>query len=191
MEDYKDGQWKIDFENKGRVNRKRRIFLDTETTGMSRATDRIVEVCAIEVDEDFNEIDNFHVYINPQRSVPWFVQKIHGLSNDFLADKPVFSEIGRDLLYFLEGSELFAHNMPFDSGMLNAEFRRNRLPTLEKVDCNLNCTLQLAREVFPGQKNSLDALLDRFGIDRSDRKLHGAMIDTRLLVQVYRNLVIK
>jgi len=82
-----------------------------------------------------------------------------------------------------------AHNMAFDAGMLNAEFTRNRLPTLEKVDCRLNCTLQLARSTFPGQKNSLDALLDRFSIDRSDRKLHGAMIDTRLLVKVYQNLV--
>lgn len=94
-----------------------------------------------------------------------------------------------DLLLFLEGSELWAHNMSFDAGMLNAEFARNRLPTLEKVDCRLNCTLQLARSTFPGQKNSLDALLDRFAIDRSERRLHGAMIDTRLLVKVYQNLV--
>ena len=179
----------MDFENTGRANRKRRIFLDTETTGMSRATDRIVEVCAIEVDDDFNEIDSFHAFINPQRKVPWFVTRIHGLNNEFLDDKPIFSDIGRYLLLFLEGSELWAHNMSFDAGMLNAEFARNRLPTLEKVDCRLNCTLQLARSTFPGQKNSLDALLDRFAIDRSERRLHGAMIDTRLLVKVYQNLV--
>lgn len=189
MEEYKEGQFRMDFENTGRANRKRRIFLDTETTGMCRSTDRIVEVCAIEVDDAFNEIDSFHAFINPQRKVPWFVTRIHGLNNKFLDDKPIFFDIGRDLLLFLEGSELWAHNMAFDAGMLNAEFTRNRLPTLEKVDCRLNCTLQLARSTFPGQKNSLDALLDRFSIDRSDRKLHGALIDTRLLVKVCQNLV--
>lgn len=179
----------MDFENTGRANRKRMIFLDTETTGMSNYSDRIVEVCAIEVDAAFKELHHFHAYINPQRDVPWFVRKIHGLSNEFLQDKPTFSQIGRDLLYFLEGADLFAHNMPFDSGMLNAEFRRNHLPTLEKVDCSLHCTLQLARSVFPGQKNSLDALLDRFQIDRSVRSKHGALIDTRLLIQMSEKLM--
>lgn len=188
MDNYKEGQFKIDFESTGRINMKRRIFIDTETTGMSRYTDRIVEVCAIEVDSNFQEIEHFHAYINPQRDVPWFVRKIHGLSNEFLEGKPIFSDIGRDLLYFLEGSELYAHNMAFDSGMLNAEFRRNNLPTLEKVDCSLHCTLQLARSLFPGQKNSLDALLDRFNIDRSQRSTHGALIDTRLLIQMYAKL---
>ena len=113
----------MDFENTGRANRKRRIFLDTETTGMSQATDRIVEVCAIEVDDDFNEIDSFHAFINPQRKVPWFVTRIHGLNNEFLDDKPIFSDIGRDLLLFLEGSELWAHNMSFD------DIRKSGLPT--------------------------------------------------------------
>ena len=94
----------MDFENTGRANRKRRIFLDTETTGMCRSTDRIVEVCAIEVDDAFNEIDSFHAFINPQRKVPWFVTRIHGLNNKFLDDKPIFFDIGRDLLLFLEGA---------------------------------------------------------------------------------------
>lgn len=187
-ETIKDGQLRMDFENKGGVNHVRRIFLDTETTGMNKYNDRIVEVCCIEVNERLEEVANYHAYVNPQRDVPWFVRKIHGLDNKFLADKPTFGEIGRDLLIFLEGAELYAHNMAFDSGMLDAEFKRNGLPTLSEVGCSLKCTVKMARSLFPGQKNSLDALLDRFNIDRTSRKYHGALIDTRLLVDVYQNL---
>lgn len=187
-ETVKDGQLRMDLENKGGVNRRRRIFLDTETTGMNKYSDRIVEVCCIEVDEHLKEVANYHAYINPQRDVPWFVRKIHGLDNKFLADKPTFREIGRDLILFLEGAELYAHNMAFDSSMLDAELKRNGFPTLSEADCSLKCTVKMARSLFPGQKNSLDALLDRFNIDRTCRKYHGAMIDTRLLVDIYQNL---
>lgn len=185
---YKNGQHRLDLEASGKANLRRKIFLDTETTGMSRYDDRIVEICAIEVDSALQITDSFHAYINPERDVPWFVRKIHGLTNEFLADKPVFSEVARDFCLFIKGAELYAHNMPFDSGMLNAELRRNGLPALEECGCSLNCTVQMARRLLPGEKHSLDALLDRFAIDRSDRRLHGAMIDTRLLVEVYRRL---
>lgn len=152
MEEYKEGQFRMDFENTGRANRKRRIFLDTETTGMCRSTDRIVEVCAIEVDDAFNEIDSFHAFINPQRKVPWFVTRIHGLNNKFLDDKPIFFDIGRDLLLFLEGSELWAHNMAF--GCRNAECRIHTQPTADIGKSRLSFELHTsAREKhFPRAK---------------------------------------
>ena len=184
----KEGQHSLDFDSTGRANRRRRIFLDTETTGMSSSADRIVEIAAIEIDENFETVDTFHAYINPRRKVPCFVTKIHGLDNRFLDDKPTFAEIGQDFLSFVEGADLYAHNMSFDSSQINAELKRNFLPSLRDYGCSLYCTLLMARRLFPGQRNSLDALLDRFEIDRTCRKIHGALLDTRLLIDVYRNL---
>lgn len=187
-DELRNGQHQIDFDGTS-INRRRLIFLDTETTGMNFYSDRICEIAAVEIDENFNEVGVFHSYINPQMKMPWYVQKIHGLSDRFLKDKPIFSEVARDLLLFLEGAELYAHNMPFDSGFINAELQRAKLPNLIKCDCSLHCTVRMARSLYPGQKASLDALCQRFGVDLSARSLHGALLDTRLLIEVYKKMV--
>ncbi len=185
----KCGQLLIDVDNKATVNQRRLIFLDTETTGLSRERDRICEVAAIEVNHNLEVVGQFHTYINPRRNIPYFVTRIHGLTNQFLSDKPVFSSIAPDLAKFLEGAELYAHNMPFDSSFLNSEFKRNGFPQLEELDCSLHCTCMMAKKLINNSSYSLNALLDFFRIDRSNRKLHGALIDTELLVELYKKMI--
>ena len=165
----------------------REIVFDTETTGLNPAGgDRMVEIGCVEI---FNRVEtarHFHAYFNPEREMPFEAQEIHGLSNLFLSDKPHFAERVEELLDFIEDSPLVAHNAGFDFGFLNFELERcGRHPVgmQRMVD-----TLMLARSKHPGAKHSLDALCVRFGIDRSHRVKHGALLDAQLLAQVYVEL---
>lgn len=165
----------------------REIVFDTETTGLSPAGgDRMVEIGCVEL---FNRVETgrtFHAYFNPCRPMPSEAEAVHGLSDVFLSDKPCFEEKCEDLLDFLGDSPLVAHNASFDFGFVNHEFGRCGRPavcTSRMVD-----TLTLARQRFPGAKHSLDALCTRFGVDRSLRVKHGALIDAQLLAQVYVEL---
>jgi DNA polymerase-3 subunit epsilon len=165
----------------------REIVFDTETTGLSPAGgDRMVEIGCVEI---FNRVEtgrHFHAYFNPERDMPTEAEAVHGLTSIFLSDKPRFSEKVEELLDFLEDSPLVAHNATFDFGFLNFELQRCGRPVLclsRMVD-----TLTLARSKHPGAKHSLDALCVRFGIDRSHRVKHGALLDAQLLAQVYVEL---
>ena len=165
------------------------IVLDTETTGLSFEEDRIVEIGCIKLVER-KPVQTFHTYLNPRRTSSLSAQKVHGLTDQFLQDKPLFSEVVHDFLGFVDGGTLVIHNASFDMGFLQAEL--NRLPQPMQLDaiCGVVDTLQVARKLFPGQKNSLDALCNRFGIDISHRDLHGALKDADLLVKVYLQMTI-
>jgi len=165
----------------------REIVFDTETTGLNPAGgDRIVEIGCVEV---YNRVEtgrSFHAYFNPDRDIPFDAQEVHGLTNLFLSDKPRFPELADELLDFLEDSPLVAHNASFDFGFLNFELERcgkSPVSMSRMVD-----TLTLARTKHPGAKHSLDALCVRFGVDRSQRIKHGALLDAQLLAQVYVEL---
>ena len=165
----------------------REIVFDTETTGLNPAGgDRMVEIGCVEI---YNRVEtgrHFHAYFNPDRAIPSDAEAVHGLSTIFLSDKPRFSERAQDLLDFIEDSPLVAHNASFDFGFLNYELERCGRPSV----ClkRMRDTLQLARVRHPGAKHSLDALCMRFGIDRSLRVKHGALLDAQLLAQVYVEL---
>lgn len=165
----------------------REIVFDTETTGLSPlAGDRMVEIGCVEIVNRVETGRHFHAYFNPERDVPFEVQEVHGLSNLFLSDKPRFAEKVEELLEFIADSPLVAHNAGFDFAFLNFELERCGKPSVgmdRMVD-----TLTLARSRHPGAKHSLDALCVRFGIDRSHRVKHGALLDAQLLAQVYVEL---
>ena len=166
----------------------RQIILDTETTGFehSRADnpDRMIEFAGLEmVNRQFTQND-LHLYIHPERDIPAEATAVHGITLDDLADKPVFADVAQKIFDFLKGAELIIHNAKFDVGFLNAEFARVGLPNIDSV-CTVVDTLEMARKRYPGQKNSLDALCTRLGVDRSRRVLHGALIDCELLGGVY------
>ncbi len=165
----------------------REIVFDTETTGLSPANgDRLVEIGCVEMINRVETGRTFHSYFNPERVMNPDAQAVHGLSDHFLADKPLFVERIEDMLDFIEDSPLIAHNASFDFAFMNAEMEaagRLRIAQSRMVD-----TLALARSKFPGAKHSLDALCTRFGIDRSHRVLHGALLDAQLLAQVYVEL---
>jgi DNA polymerase III subunit epsilon len=165
----------------------REIVFDTETTGLSPAGgDRVVEIGCVEI---YNRVEtgrHFHAYFNPEREMPSEAEAVHGLTTIFLSDKPRFSEKADELLEFIEDSPLVAHNAGFDFGFLNFELERcwrSSVSISRMVD-----TLTLARSKHPGAKHSLDALCMRFGIDRSQRVKHGALLDAQLLAQVYVEL---
>ncbi len=166
----------------------REIVLDTETTGFDPQTgDRIVEIGAVEL---FNHVPTgktYHQYINPERAMPQEAFEVHGLGDDFLSDKPLFAAIVDDFLAFVKGAKLVIHNASFDMKFLNAEIgwaKRSLLPN----DCAID-TLEIARRRFPGSPASLDALCRRFGIDNSARTLHGALLDSEILAEVYLELI--
>jgi DNA polymerase-3 subunit epsilon len=165
----------------------REIIFDTETTGLDPAGgDRIIEIAAIEILNDKLTDKIFHVYVDPQRDVPDSSFKVHGISRDFLINKPIFSQIMDEFLHFIGEDPLIAHNAEFDLKFINEELRRAGRPALENnliID-----TLALARQKHPGAANSLDALCARYGIDRSRRTKHGALIDTEILAEVYLEL---
>ncbi len=166
----------------------REVVLDTETTGLSPATgDRIVEIGCVELVNHLPTGKNFHEYINPERDMPEQAEAIHGLSQEFLSDKPVFAEISDAFDTFIGDSVLIIHNADFDLGFLNAEREKLGLEPLSS-DRTID-TVQMAREKFPGAQASLDALCRRFQIDNSDRSLHGALKDARLLAEVYLELI--
>lgn len=165
----------------------RQVVLDTETTGLETARGhRIIEVGAVELDNRRHTGRTFHEYVNPGRAVDPGALEVHGIDNDFLADKPPFVEIADALLAFLDGAELIIHNAPFDLGFVNHELRLldPTAPALEQR-CGILDTLVMARERHPGQRNSLDALCKRYEIDNTSRSLHGALLDARILAEVY------
>lgn len=167
----------------------RQIFLDTETTGLeAERGDRIIEVAGVEMVNRQLTGRHLHLYINPERASHEDALRIHGLTEAFLADKPKFAEIVDELLDFLAGAELVIHNAPFDIGFINAELRRVNRGVLTDHVAGVVDTLLMARDMFPGKANSLDALCRRLEVDNSKRQLHGALIDTTLLAEVYIRL---
>jgi len=165
----------------------REVVFDTETTGLSAASgDRLVEIGCVELVNRVETGRTFHAYFNPERAMNPDAQAIHGLSDAFLADKPLFGEFIEDILDFFEDSPLVAHNASFDFSFLNHELSRHNRPDIPKA--RMIDTLALSRSKFPGAKHSLDALCTRFGIDRSHRIKHGALLDAQLLSLVYVEL---
>lgn len=166
----------------------REIVLDTETTGFDpSAGDRIVEIGAVELLNHMPTGRTFHTYLNPRRDVPAEAVAVHGLTAEFLSDKPLFGVVAADLIAFLGDARLVIHNAAFDMKFLNAEFGwagHPAMPTSRAVD-----TLELARRRFPGANNTLDALCRRFGVDNSSREKHGALLDSELLAEVYLELM--
>ena len=166
----------------------REVVLDTETTGLDPETgDRIVEIGAVELWNHLPTGKTFHIYLNPERNMPEEAQAVHGLTEDFLKDKPLFSQIVDDFLAFIKNSKLVIHNASFDMKFLNAELvlaDRSKLPGDIAID-----TLGIARKKFPGSPASLDALCRRFNIDNSARTLHGALLDSEILAEVYLELI--
>ena len=166
----------------------REIVLDTETTGFDPYSgDRIVEIGAVELMNHVATGETFHVYINPERSMPQEAFEVHGLGDDFLKDKPKFTELGQSFLDFIGDAKLVIHNASFDMKFLNAELSWVNLPQIpmeQAID-----TLAIARGKFPGSPVSLDALCRRFGIDNSARTLHGALLDSEILAEVYLELI--
>lgn len=164
----------------------RQIFLDTETTGLSpESGDRLVEVGCIEMVSRRLTGNTKHFYLNPERKNSEDAVRVHGLTDDFLAGQPVFAAVADELMEFLAGAEIVIHNAAFDVGFLNAELRRLGRPPF--VDCvgSITDSLAMAREMFPGKSNSLDALCRRLEVDNSNRTLHGALLDAGLLAEVY------
>jgi len=167
----------------------RQIVLDTETTGLSAdAGDRIIEIGCVELLNRKLTGRNLHHYINPERDSHEDALKVHGISNEFLRDKPKFAAIADELVDYLRGAELIIHNAPFDIGFLNKEFERLGLPPVTTVVAGVLDTLVMAKSMFPGKRNGLDALCDRLGVDNSGRTLHGALLDAELLADVYINM---
>ena len=165
----------------------REIVLDTETTGLSPANgDRLVEIGCVELINHIPSGQHFHVYINPQRTMPEEAFRVHGLSDDFLADKPLFAAVVDDFRAFIGDATLVIHNASFDMGFLNAELERAGHPRLtnEVID-----TVMLARQKHPGARVSLDAMCKHYGIDNSRRTLHGALLDSEILAEVYLELI--
>ena len=166
----------------------REIVLDTETTGFDpEAGDRIVEIGAVELNGHMPTGNTYHQYINPQRSMPREAFEVHGLGDDFLRDKPVFKEIASAFVEFISGAKLIIHNAAFDMKFINAELRAcgfDPIPWEYAID-----TLEIARRRFPGSPASLDALCRRYGIDNSARTLHGALLDSEILADVYLELI--
>jgi DNA polymerase-3 subunit epsilon len=164
----------------------RQIVLDTETTGLeTRDGHRIIEIGCLEMERRRPTGNNLHIYLNPERDIDQGALDVHGITQEFLADKPVFASIVDDLMAYLDGAELIIHNAAFDVNFLNYELKRlGRTDTIEQ-HCTIIDTLPLARQLHPGQKNSLDALCRRYGVDNSKRDLHGALLDAELLADVY------
>jgi DNA polymerase-3 subunit epsilon len=164
----------------------RQIFLDTETTGLSADNgDRLVEIGLIEMVDRRLTGDNRHWYLNPERSSHPDALRVHGLTDDFLADKPKFADIAQELLAYVDGAELVIHNASFDLGFLDAELARLDQPPLTTRCAGVVDSLLMAKELYPGQRASLDALCKRLDVDNSSRTLHGALLDAGLLAEVY------
>jgi DNA polymerase-3 subunit epsilon len=167
----------------------RQIFLDTETTGLSADNgDRLIEIGCVEMLHRKLTGNNLHLYVNPGRDSHEEALKVHGLTSEFLSDKPKFSEIAQELLDYLKDAHVVIHNAPFDLGFLNMELARLSLPPVKTVVASITDTLVMAKEMYPGKRNSLDALCDRLEVDNSGRTLHGALLDSELLADVYINL---
>lgn len=167
----------------------RQIVLDTKTTGLSAETgDRIIEIGCVELLARKLTGNNKHWYLNPERDSHEDALKVHGISNEFLRDKPKFGAIADELLDYLAGAEIIIHNAAFDVGFLNKELELLGKPGIRGFVGKVTDTLAMAKEMYPGKRNSLDALCDRLGVDNSGRTLHGALLDAELLADVYINL---
>ena len=167
----------------------RQIVLDTETTGLSAENgDRVIELGCVELFARKLTGNDLHMYFNPERESHEDALKVHGLTTDFLRDKPKFATLANDVVEYLRGAELIIHNAAFDVGFLNKELELAGLPPLRTFVGEVTDTLAMAKQVYPGKRNSLDALCDRFGVDRSNRTFHGAKLDAQLLADVYINL---
>jgi len=164
----------------------RQVFLDTETTGLNAAQgDRIIEIGCIEFVNRRPSGRHLHHYVNPQRANHPDAVRVHGITDDFLADKPLFERIAPEVLAFVEGADVVIHNAAFDVGFLDAEFERLDLGSFAQKAARITDSLLMAREMFPGKSNSLDALCKRLEVDNSGRELHGALLDAGLLAEVY------
>ncbi|MEZ2351326.1 DNA polymerase III subunit epsilon [Caballeronia sp. RCC_10] len=164
----------------------RQLILDTETTGLNARTgDRIIEIGCVELVNRRLTGNNLHFYVNPERDSDPGALAVHGLTTEFLSDKPKFAEIAAELRDFISGAELIIHNAPFDIGFLDMEFALLGLPKTTEMCAGVIDTLVNAKQMFPGKRNSLDALCDRFGISNAHRTLHGALLDSELLAEVY------
>ncbi|MCB1756532.1 MAG: DNA polymerase III subunit epsilon [Gammaproteobacteria bacterium] len=164
----------------------RQIVLDTETTGLEHSDGhRIIEIGCVEVKNRAITGENFHKYLQPDRHIDEGAIAVHGISNEFLADKPRFEDIMREFIGFIDGAELIIHNAAFDVGFINAEFKRAGHAKRVEDHCTILDTLALARETWPGQRNSLDALCKRLEISNAHRTLHGALLDSEILADVY------
>jgi DNA polymerase-3 subunit epsilon len=164
----------------------RQIVLDTETTGLNaRSGDRIIEIGCVEMVNRRLTGNNFHFYINPERDSDPGALAVHGLTTDFLSDKPKFVEIADALCEFVRDAEIIIHNAPFDIGFLDAEFERLGKPKFAGHVLKVTDTLVQAKELYPGKRNSLDALCERYGVSNAHRTLHGALLDSELLAEVY------
>jgi DNA polymerase-3 subunit epsilon len=167
----------------------RQIFLDTETTGLSADQgDRVIEIGCVELFNRKLTGNNLHFYLNPGRDSHEDALRIHGLTTEFLRDKPKFEQVADDFLAYVQDAEIIIHNAAFDIGFLNAELRRLGKPLFKEHVSNVIDTLALAKEMFPGKRNSLDALCARLEVDNSGRTLHGALLDAELLADVYINM---
>lgn len=163
----------------------RQVVLDTETTGIGpEQGHRIIEIGCVEVIDRKLTGRHYHQYINPQREIDEEAIGVHGITNEFVADKPLFAQIAQEFCDFIAGAELVIHNAPFDVGFMDSEFRRVGIADTATF-CGVLDTLVLARDMHPGQRNSLDALCKRYGIDNSHRDLHGALLDAEILADVY------
>jgi DNA polymerase III subunit epsilon len=164
----------------------RQIFLDTETTGLSASGgDRILELACVEFVSRKPTGRNLHLYINPERDSHEDALRVHGITSEFLADKPKFADVATQILAFVQDAEILIHNAPFDLAFLDAELDRLGQPPFSKHVPRVTDTLVMAKDMFPGKRNSLDALCDRFEVDRSSRTFHGALLDAELLAHVY------
>jgi DNA polymerase-3 subunit epsilon len=164
----------------------RQIVLDTETTGLEpEQGHRIIEIGCVELKERRLTGNNFHVFLQPDREIDAGAVEVHGITNEFLADKPRFVDVASDLMDYLRGAELIIHNAPFDVGFLDAELARLADGTTIAAHCSVLDTLVLARQKHPGQRNSLDALCGRYDVDNSRRDKHGALLDAEILADVY------
>jgi len=167
----------------------RQIFLDTETTGLSPDQGhRIIEIAGVETINRRPTGNHFHKYLNPEREIDAGAQEVHGITLEFLQDKPLFEAVSTDFLTFIQGAELIIHNAPFDVGFLNSELGRLGLARVEATCDSITDTLKMAKDARPGQRNNLDALCRHFQIDNSRRTLHGALLDAELLAEVYMAL---
>ncbi len=167
----------------------RQIVLDTETTGLSaEGGDRIIELGCVELYARKLTGNNLHFYFNPERDSHEDALRVHGISNEFLRDKPKFAELAEDILAYVQDAEIIIHNAAFDIGFLNKELERLGKPPFKHHVAGVIDTLSMAKEMFPGKRNSLDALCDRLEVDNSGRTLHGALLDAELLADVYINM---
>ena len=167
----------------------RQIFLDTETTGLSAENgDRVIEIGCVELVHRKLTGNNLHLYINPERESHEDALRVHGITSEFLKDKPKFAEIAEQFLEYVAGAEIIIHNAPFDIGFLNKELELLGRPALTTYVESVTDTLVMAKEMFPGKRNSLDSLCDRLEVDNSGRTLHGALLDAELLADVYINM---